>query len=130
MDNNFSSNCYEVRYKSDELIDTKISSIVGAKWDKYKKIWKLPLTIMSKDAMFKLFGEQAFFVNVFVTNNLEITNMVAKQIKLKGYSEKTITNYMNSIKRYTSTAPNQRLDVIDICMFNWCGVPIVGSIIC
>lgn len=95
-------NRYEVRV-SDISYTHKLTKIDEATWDKELDIWFLPYNGIMKDKLHSIFSNKELIFERSVKNNIFNKQHIynAKQkLTLKGYSQKTIKNYINAIKRF------------------------------
>ncbi len=92
----------------------KIKSIIGSRWNSFKKYWEIPYQEDILNLLKKIFND----FNIIVDNNFYLYNL-EKELKIRKYSNNTIKNYkFYNIKllNYIKKEP-QKIDQDDIKSF-------------
>lgn len=98
----------------DEEIIKKVKTILGRKWNADIKKWILPDNKNTIDTIRKLFShfefidcrEQAAAVDKPCEDML--IHKIERELKLRGFSRKTIKSYIGHIRRYLEHNPNEK----------------------
>lgn len=97
-------------FKYDKRTIDKIKSIEGRKWDTLNKYWTVPNNINSINAIRGLFKKSEIIDQTsLVYNDNKVKDITSKQpllkkvedeLKIRGYSSKTIKSYKGQIRRF------------------------------
>jgi site-specific recombinase XerD len=81
----------------------KIKNIKGYRWNNNQKEWSVPFSNENISKLKSLFkNEQLCFDFIYNESDERIVRVMDEQLKLKGYSFKTRSTYMNHIKRFSN----------------------------
>lgn len=98
----------KVRLKYDPVMIKKLKNLKGGQWDKSKKIWVFPM---------KKYNDLMALVNLKKENKNETKEVRIEQLRQllvrKGYSPKTIKNYLNHLNKYLEFSDN-KVDIMNI----------------
>lgn len=97
---------------SDELVN-KMRLIPGARWNREERVWKFPHNDEPLKAFKQVFEEEELIIadklmryfvkrppdNILNSWINESENLLKEQLKLKGYSSKTVKSYLGHIRR-------------------------------
>ncbi len=101
-----------IKLKYSEQNISKIKKISGRRWDAEHKLWLIPNTEKNINDLIFLFGEeQISFGKLLLLHNVKnnklnkikqekLDELLVKQLKLKGYSKRTITAYSGHLRRF------------------------------
>lgn len=82
---------------------TKIKAFEGCRWDCLNKYWTVPFSDMNLDKLKKIYCREKCIVEFESTLKSDIAyDKMKEELKLKGYSFKTIKSYMNQIAVFKS----------------------------
>jgi site-specific recombinase XerD len=98
----------KVKVKYDPVMIKKLKVLNGGKWDKENKIWIFP--IKKYDALMKLFNIKKENRNESKQNRIETLRQLLVR---KGYSPKTVKNYLNHLENYLNFS-NNKVDILTI----------------
>lgn len=91
---------YVVKFSADSSTFNKIISIYGSFWDAQLKAWRIPFTEASRKMLFLLFDTRQLVFQNWEEKNKYFVDLYLQELKLKGYSPKTMKCYMDSLKRF------------------------------
>ena len=101
-------------FKYDEEIIKKVKTIKGRRWNSIEKKWVLPNNQNTMNQINKLFSTSEVIDCTKGKNKVEIItkdevliDMLQNELKLKGYSTKTIKSYLGHIRRYLEYYSNK-----------------------
>lgn len=88
-------NEFKITFRYSEEKIKKIKTIKSSRWDPVEKAWFIKVNEENTLALKELFGKQL----IIIENNDTVLQM-KQELKLKGYSNKTIKAYISHIKRF------------------------------
>ncbi len=115
-------------YYNEEIIK-KVKTIKGRRWNSLEKKWVLPDNENTKDQISQLFSDyviidyrQKHDDELSTLGNEKIIHLLENELKLKGFSSKTIKSYLGHIRRYLEyhwNEPNSfKKDLIEKYLLN------------
>lgn len=90
---------YAIKYPYDQKNLCKIRSIYGAVWDDQGRAW-IPYTDGSKKMLYLLFDQEELEFLNWEEKNMYFLERYSQELALKGYSQKTMKCYKDSLKRF------------------------------